>query len=226
MKSLLLFPVIFLSFIASGQQLSQVMISGGTTLTAFSVITSQKVLIRISAEGKIIEWGTDPGIGRYNYYTGQLQPYLGRVEYYGPSEYDSILRGKVKAIGTSTLTYYGSSENEAKKGKLRSIGSLQLDYFLDFENKDNKGKLKSIGYAALDYYSSFDNESFRNKLKTVGNTTLSWYSSFDDKLVKGKIKTIGTFNYTWYSSHDINGYGGLKSGLTAQNVNGVLYIIR
>lgn len=207
------------------QQLSQVSLKEGTTLSSFSFITDQKVVIRISDDGKVIEWGTDPGVGRYNYYTGQLQPFMGRVDYYSNTEYDSLLRGKVKSIGTCGLTYYGSSEPETKRGKVKAIGKLQLDYF-SYESMDNKGKLKMAGGTMLDYYSSFDNESFKGKLKTIGITTITWYSSFDDKLVKGKIKSIGNFNYAWYTSHELNGYGGLKSGSQTQVVNGVTYIIR
>jgi hypothetical protein len=218
--------LVLLSAVGShSQELSQVSFSEGSTLSSFSFITDQKVVIRISVEGKIIEWGTDPGIGRYNYYTGKLQPFMGRVEYYSPTEYDSTSRGRVKSIGTCTLSYYGSSEADAKRGKIKSIGKLLLDY-VSYESMDNKGKLKSAGNTLFDYYSSFENEAFRNKLKSVGNTSITWYSSFDDKLIKGKIKSIASFNYTWYSSHDINGYGGLKSGSQTQNVNGVTYIIR
>jgi hypothetical protein len=120
-KSILLVPVILLSLVGSAQQLSQVLISGGATLSAFSIITNQKVVIRISSEGKLIEWGTDPGIGRYNYYTGQLQPYLGRVEYYNASEYDSVLRGKIKAIGTCTLTYTHLRKTKQRRENLNRL---------------------------------------------------------------------------------------------------------
>jgi hypothetical protein len=223
---------LFIGFLFSvlctfGQNLSQVTFSEGANLSSFSFITDQKVVIRISPDGKVLEWGMDPGLGRYNYYTGKLQPYMGRVEYYGATEYDSILRGKVKSIGTCLVTYYGSSEMGAKIGKTKSLGSVALDYYTNYENVDNKGKLKSAGYILFDYYPSLENDAFKNKLKTVGNTSIAYYSSFDDNLIKGKIKSIGTFTYTWYSSHDIKGYGGgMKSGSVTQNINGVTYIVR
>jgi hypothetical protein len=209
------------------QELSQVIFSGGTTLSAYSFITDQKVVIRISEDGKLIEWGMDPGTGRFNYYTGKLQPYMGRVDYYGQSEYDSLLRGKVKSIGTCTLNYYGSAETKEKTGKVKSIGNVALDYFNNYENVAIKGKLKSAGYILFDYYSSFENEAFRGKLKSAGNTPITYYSTFDDKLIKGKLKSIGSFNYTWYTSHDRREFqGGLKSGPMTQNINGVTYVIR
>ena len=216
---------LFIAVSSYAQQLSQVSFSEGSSLSSFSFITDQKVVIRISVEGNLIEWGTDPGVGRYNYYTGKLQPFMGRVDRYEGTTYDSVLRGKVKSIGTCALTYYGSSEADTKKGKVKSIGILQLDYF-SYESMDNKGRLKSAGYTQLDYYPSVENEAVRGKLKSVGNTAITWYSSFDDRLIRGKIKSIGSFNYTWYSSHDLNGYGGLKSGSLTQIVNGVTYIVR
>jgi len=217
--------ILVFSLNIQAQLLTQVSFSEGTSLSSFSFLTDQKVVIRISAEGNVVEWGTDPGVGRYNYYTGKLQPFMGRVDNYPATSYDSVLRGKVKSIGTCALTYYGSSEPETKRGKIKSIGSLQLDYF-SYESMDNKGKLKLAGTTQFNYYPSVENDAFRGKLKSVGNTVINWYSSFEDKLIKGKIKSIGSFNYTWYSSHDLNGYGGLKSGALTQLVNGITYIIR
>ena len=225
-------PFIFIAILFAGvttraQELSQVLFSGGATLSSFSFITDQKVVIRISEDGKLLEWGTDPGTGRYNYYTGKLQPYLGRVDYYPASEYDSVLRGKVKSIGTCMLKYFGGAEDRSKAGKLKTIGSVTLDYFASYENTLNQGKLKSAGYIMLDYYSASENEAFRGKLKTVGNTPIAYYSTFDDKMIKGKIKSIGSSSYTWYTSYDRKEYqGALKSGQVTQNINGVTYLLR
>lgn len=226
-RAFLFIGFLFFALCTCAQELSQVTFSEGANLSSFSFITDQKVVIRISAKGEIIEWGMDPGLGRYNYYTGKLQPYMGRVEYYGATAYDSILRGKVKSIGTCSLTYYDSHDMDTKIGKIKSLGSVPIDYYTNYEGMDNKGKLKSAGYILFDYYTSLENDAFKNKLKTVGNTSISYYSSFDDKLIKGKIKSIGSFTYTWYSSHDIKGSGGaLKSGSATQKINGVTYIVR
>ena len=219
--------LLLLTLCTYSQELSQVTFSGGATLASFSFITDQKVVIRISEDGKLLEWGIDPGTGRYNYYTGKLQPYLGRVDYYGPTEYDSVLRGKVKSIGTCILKYYGAAETNSKTGKLRSIGNVALHYYTNYENTINQGKLKSAGYILLDYYSTSENEAFRSKLKSIGNTPITYYSTFDDKIIKGKIKSIGSFAYTWYSSHDRREFqGALKSGPITQNINGVTYFLR
>jgi hypothetical protein len=226
-RSFLILPLLLLAVCTYSQQLNQVSFSGGATLSSFSFITDQKVIIKISEDGKVLEWGTDPGPGRYYSYPGKLQPYMGRVDYYGAADYDVALRGKVKSIGTCMLNYYGSGETTEKIGKLKSVGSVALDYYSNFENQAMKGKLKSAGYTSFEYYSSSENEAFRGKLKSVGNTAITYYSTFDDKLIKGKLKSIGSSAYTWYSSHDSQGYqGALKSGPMTQNINGVTYIVR
>lgn len=220
--------IIFLCFInaAFTQQLSQVTYTYATSLAWFSVTTGQNVLIRISDDGKALEWGTEEqSLFSNNYYAPKLLPYMGRVDYYGP-EADSAYRGKVKNIGTTTITYYGSGEFAVKTSKIKTIGSLLFDYYTHFDDKLLSGKIKNMGATAIGYYTSFDNESFKGKLKTVGNTAITYYSSFDDALIKGKIKSIGSFNYTWYTSHDPKGYGGgLKSGAMRQLVNAVTYIL-
>jgi hypothetical protein len=224
----LIFPIPFLllALCSFSQKLSHITFTGGTTFSSFSFLTDQQVIIKISDDGKVLEWGTDPGPGRYYYYPGKLQPYMGRVEYYGP-ELDSVLRGKVKSIGTCVLTYYSSYETESKTGKIKSIGSVALDYYTNYETQAPKGKLKSAGYILLSYYSSFENEAYRDKLKSVDNNLITYYSTFDDQVIKGKIKTIGAFTYTWYSSHDRKEFwGALKSGAITQNAGGVTYIVR
>src|SRR5258705_1323567 len=110
------------------QELSHVIFTNGATLASFSFVTDQQVYIKISEEGKVLEWGNEMDHRHYNYYPGKLEPYMGRVDYYGP-EADSISRGKIKSIGTCLLTYYGAYETEAKKGKLRTIGRVILDYY-------------------------------------------------------------------------------------------------
>jgi hypothetical protein len=219
-------PLLLLAAGAGSQELSQITFSGGANLSSFSFHTDQGVLIRISQEGTIIEWGVELQAQRGNYFAPNLQPYMGRVDYYGPGS-DSVSKGKVKNIGTCVLTYYGPYEMETKIGKIKSVGSVAIDYYTNYDNAALKGKLKFIGSLALEYYSSFENEAFRGKLKSVSNTPITYYSTFDDKLIKGKIKSIGAVAYTWYSSIDNREYAGaLKSGSYRQNINGITYILR
>jgi hypothetical protein len=219
---------IFISFLffAAGtysQELNQVTFSGGTTLSSFSFRTDQEILIRISDDGKVLEWGTDPGPGRFYYDPRKLQTYLGRVDYFG-QEYDSVFRGKVKSIGTCTFTYYDRYETASKIGKLKSIGRVAVDYYDNYEDAAYKGKIKFAGSVLFSFYSSYENEAIRGKLKSVNNTALTYYSTFDDKALTGKIKSIGSFEYTWYSSYD-RYRGSLKSGAVTQLINGVTYAV-
>lgn len=218
--------VLLFSIWTYSQQLSQVTFSGGATLSYFTFITDQDVLIRISEDGKLMEWGTELRSERNNnYYAPRLQPFPGRVDYYG-TEADTVIRGKVKSIGTCMLTYYGAYENDAKPGKLKSIGAVGLDYYTRFENAAFKGKLRFAGNLVLEYYPSLENEAFRGKLKAVGNTRIVYHSTFDDKLIQGKVKSIGMVAYNWGTSLDARYKGSLKSGLYRQNINGVTYILR
>lgn len=223
--SLIYFGLFSLSIYA--QQLSQVTFANGTTLSSLAFMTDQNVLIRVSEEGKVLEWGIELQSNQNaNYYAPTLQPFMGRIDYYGP-ETDSVFRGKVKTIGTCLLTYYGQFEVENKTGKLRSVGTVSLDYYTNYDNVTQKGKIRNIGNLLLDYYTAFENEGVSGKLKTIGSSAITYYSSFDDKMIRGKIKSIGSVSYLWYSSLDRMGYGGgLKSGSLRQNISGITYIIR
>jgi hypothetical protein len=223
-RSLLLLPMFLLGLYACSQQLSHIQFAAGATLSSFSFTTDQQVIIKVSEDGKVLEWGTEWEPWRYNYQPGKLIPYMGRVDHYGP-QYDSVLRGKVRSIGTTILDYYGSSETSTKAGKLRSIGSVSLDYYTSFDNAAFQGKLRSAGYIALNYYPSSENEAFRGKLKSVGNSSITWYSTFDDKLIKGKVKSIDGLTYTWYTSYETRYGGGMKSGAITRKLNGVTYIV-
>jgi len=219
---LLLFIFLFTAA-AFAQTLSHVAISGGYSLTSYSFVTDQQAVIKISPDGKMLEWGVEMEPGRYGYYRGKLDPYMGRVDYYGP-ESDEALRGKVKSIGSCTITYYTSTQMEAQRGKIKSIGTVQLDYYMDYDNASYSGKLKSAGNTLINYYSSYDNEAYKGKLKSVGNTSLTYYTVFEDKLNKGRIKSIGTFNYSWYNEFDRKELqGAMKAGSALQKINGVVY---
>ncbi|MES1218220.1 MAG: hypothetical protein ABUT20_22130 [Bacteroidota bacterium] len=205
------------------QELKQVTFSDGANFSYFSFLIDQEVLLRVSEDGKVMEWGIEWLSDRGNYYAPKLQPYLGRVEYYGP-ESDSVFRGKVRSIGTCLITYYGSYEKGTKAGKLRSIGTIILDYYSDFDIATFRGKLRYVGSLLLEHYSSTENEAFRGKLRSIGNTPITYYSSFEDKFIRGKVKSISSVVYTWYSSFDLR--AGLKSPLYRQNIGGVTYIVQ
>ncbi len=217
---------LILSQISNAQELSQIKYANGSNLSFFSFTTDQKIIIRISEQGNIIEWGNLWEKGPYNYFPGKLQPYMGRVEYYG-AEGDSLNRGKVKSIGTCFITYYGPFEIETKRGKIKSLGRTYLDYYTNYENAAYEGKLKYAGTTNFTYYSTFDNDAIKGKLKSVGANQITYFTTFDDKSIQGKVKSIGSVNYIWYTANDLRGYqGSLKSGSIEQVIGGVNYILR
>ena len=227
MRQFLLTLLLCAGFVVRSQELAQVSFSGGSSLSYFSLLTDREVLIRISSEGRILEWGIEvQSIRSGDYYAPGLQPYAGRVEYYGP-EADSVSRGKVKSIGSSVITYFQAWETKDKVGKIRSAGRLFFDYYSTYDNKVLFGKIKMLGNLQLDYYSTFDDPAFQGKLRSVGSTAITYYSSFDDKFIRGKLRTIGAVNYNWYTSLDRQGSGGaLKSGPLRQNTAGIVYIVQ
>jgi hypothetical protein len=217
-------PLLFLALCTHSQELTHVAFSGASTLSSIAFTTDQQVIVKVTADGKVLEWGTEWDPRRYNYTPGKLEPFMGRVDYYGQEAPDSSLRGKVKSIGTCILTYYGSYDIETKRGKLKSIGHTMLDYYSNYENEAYRGKIQTAGSILFTYFGSYENEAIQGKLKSVNNTQIVYYSTFDDKSIKGKLKSIGMYNYIWYTSND-QYRGALKSGLLKPNVNGVTYYI-
>lgn len=210
---------------AFSQQLSQVTFSRGETLTHLGFLSDQGVLIRVSLDGQLIEWGMEEKALRFDAYAPKLQRYTGRVDYYG-SEGDSISKGKVKNIGTCVITYYGPFEPAEKVGKIKSLGGLAFDYYSQFQNPAFKGLLKQVGTQAFDYYGNFENDAFKGKLKTIGTSSIVYHSSFDDRFVRGKVKSIGNVPINWYTSLDPGKMNGaLKNGSYRQRIAGIMYIL-
>ena len=223
MKRSLTFSLLFFIYITGySQTLKFVNFSGGAEFSSLSFITNQKIIIKISQDGKVLEWGNEMEPGRYYTEPGKLQPYMGRVEYY-EKQFDSIFNGKVKNIGITSITYYGSLENAALVGKVRSIGNVFFNYYLDQENELVRGKLKTAGQQDFTYYYSYENDAYKGKMKSIGRNQITYYSTFDDKSIRGKLKSIGSATFSWYTSFDR--YSGLKSGRQFQMIEGVTYII-
>jgi hypothetical protein len=226
MKSLLTIALLFFASASYSQQLKQVTFAYDGNLAYFTLATDQNILIRISQDGQLLEFGSEEmSLRNANYYNPKLQPYMGRVEMYGDGS-DPALQGKVRYIGATPVNWYAQYEVAEKVGRLKMIGRMAIDYYDHFADKNLQGKMKSIGNLELTYYASIaDNEAFKGKLKSIGNNYITYYSSFDDRQVSGKLKSIGSLNYSWYTSFDLN-RGGLKTGAYRSVLNGVMYIIQ
>ncbi len=222
-RLLVALPLVLSALFSRSQELSHVAFTGGTTFASFSFTTDQQVIIKITNDGKVLEWGTEMDPRRLNYRPGKLEPFMARVDYYG-DEADTLSRGKVKSIGTCIITYYGPYETPVRAGKIKTIGHLILDYYSNYENAAYQGKLQTAGSTLFTYYGSYENEAIQGKLKSVGRSQIVYYSTFDDKSIKGKIKSIGGSAYIWYTSND-QYKGALRSGSLRQVINGVTYYI-
>lgn len=217
--------VLLMVFGASSQKLGQVSFLDSRNLSFFSIQSDYNVLIRISVDGRIMEWGTEVMADRGYYYAPKLQPFMGRVEYYGNEASDSVFKGKIKSIGTSTVTYYGSYDEEKKRGKVKTLGMLNFDYYSTYDEKSVQGKLKMIGNLLLEYYRQYENEAYRGKLSAIGSLPITYYTAFDDKYNAGKIKSIGSSSFSWYSEYE-RARGSLKSNNYRQNIGGINFVLR
>lgn len=215
---------LFLLQFVNAQHIARVTITGTGQVDVFAIGLDENVQLYLSKDGHISKWGFDRYIGYQENYNGDLDPYVGRVEYYTQND-DEALRGKVKYIGRTLLTYYASYEHDALKGKLKAIGSLNLDYYLEYEDAAYRGNLKSIGRQAVTWYAAYESKDLRGKLKNAGSALLTYYGSFEDKAFVGKIKNIGGFIFTYYSSFEQYS-GSMKTGSTITNANGIKFFIR
>lgn len=225
-KTILTIVVLFLGATSYSQQLSQVTFSYDGQLMYFTLKNDQGVLMRISPEGGLLEFGSEEvSLRNSNYYNPKLLPYPGRVEIYSHQP-DSTINGKIKSIGMSSLRWYAQYEPTMKAGKLQAVGRVSIDYYDNFADKSLQGKIKNINNQPVEYYPFLGtDDAYKGKLKTVANTAITYYSSFDDRQLRGKLKSIGPVNFQWYTSFDLN-RSGLKSGNYRNTVNGVTYVMQ
>lgn len=206
------------------QVVSKITIAGNGQVDFFAFGLDQNVQIYVGKDGNINKWGFDRFIGYQENYNGDLEPYVGRIEYYTQND-DEALRGKVKYIGRTLLTYYASYEDAALKGRLKAVGNIKLDYYLNYEDAAYRGNIKTLGRQNVTWYGNFENADIRGKLKSVGSTMLTYYGSFEDKAFRGKVKSIDRFNITYYSSFE-QFSGSMKNGSMVMNANGIKYYLR
>lgn len=211
---------------AQSQRLNRIIITGQGQQVVFSYLLDESVVVNISQDGSIVDWGVDLYADRQNdFVVRPLQKYNGRVEYYTPSDNEAF-RGKIRYIGKYPITYYASFDDKMQAGKIKTLGNINFDYYLKFEDAMMQGKLRTVGQSTISYYSSFDNVGFKGKLRAVGPVQITYYSSFDDKAFSGKIKSINNSQIQYYSSFEPRMAGALKSGSWIQNHNGIMYWIR
>lgn len=225
-RSILALIALCISGTCFPQRITQLSLSGNGTNPVISFLVDETLIINLSKDGRIMEFGQEYNKQSMNYYPGRLQPYLGRTDNY-PGDANESYRGKLRDAGSVVITYYTAEENEFLKGKVKAIGSLPLEYYAAYDNDAFKGNIKTAGAVSFEWYSSFDNEGYKGKLKMIGGIPVTYYSSFDDIAYRGKLKSIGNYNYTYYSSFDRKEYyGSMKTGSQVQVINGISFINR
>src|SRR6476661_7849296 len=90
---------------AISQSLSKIILTETGNLTAISFDLAENVVVNVSQEGSLGDWGIDLYKGRYEMNRPKLDPYTGRVEYYTENDNEAF-RGKIKYIGKTLITYY------------------------------------------------------------------------------------------------------------------------
>lgn len=209
---------------AIGQSVSKISITGNGQLFAFVIGLDENVQVYVTKDGHISNWGFDRYIGYQENYSEQLEPYVGRVEHYSQND-DQDLRGKIKYIGRTLVTWYPSYESEELRGKLKSIGPINFEYYRVYDDEAFSGNIKTLGRESVNWYASYENSDLRGKLKNVGPTMISYYGSFEDKAFRGKVKSIDRFTITYYSSFELYA-GSIKTGTNILNANGIKYYVR
>ncbi len=208
------------------QRLSKVIISGNGSTSVFSFLLNENVVLNISQDGSIAEWGVDRYAGRpVDYIQRKLEGFGGRVDYYNEKD-DSAFRGKIKFIGTTQIKYFASYDRVELIGKIKSVGPINFDYYTMLDDAMLTNKVKSIGSANINYYSSFENAAIKGKIKSYGSVSMTYYNSLDDKAFAGKIKTLGSSSFTYYGSQERTySPGSVKLGNQIQVVNGVHFFV-
>ena len=62
--------------------------------------------------------------------------------------------------------------NESLKGKLKSVGNTPLTYYSSYDDVLIRGRIKSIDRSTYTYYSSFEKPEYRGSLKTGSQTVI------------------------------------------------------
>jgi hypothetical protein len=217
--------IVFATLSVQSQRLNKIILTdkGATTTTCF--LLNENVVIHITQEGQIGEWGVDLYADRpVDYVNRKITPYGGRVEYYTEKD-NAAFRGKLKYVGNVMFTYYADFDEKSMVGKLKSIGTNNFSYYTEYDDPTAKGKIKSIGRMNFAFYSSFDNDAFKGKIRNAGTVGFTYYASTDDKAFAGKVKSMNNMPFTYYSSQE-RLKGAQKSGNQLQVINGITYWIK
>ena len=118
-KLTLILATTILSLNLFSQRLNKITISGNGSNSVYSFLLNENVILNVSQDGAIVEWGVDKYAGRpTDYIQRKLEAYGGRVEYYNQKD-DSAYRGKIKFIGSIQIKYFASYDKADLVGKIK-----------------------------------------------------------------------------------------------------------
>ena len=76
---------------AFGQNISKITITGSGQVDVFAFGLDENVQVYVTRDGRISKWGFDRFIGFMENYNNELEPYVGRVEYYTQNDDEAII---------------------------------------------------------------------------------------------------------------------------------------
>lgn len=195
---------------SNGQNQYSVTFNEGGDLAYFTVKDGDHNAVRVSHDGKVLEWGREVPLpsSKGLKFKPRLQKDLPGVpiEFYG-AESDSINRGKLKKLGRMSFFYEPFFLPE--RGKLRSANT-SIHYNTTSTDSVLNGKISSIGAYKVEFYSSSEEKILRGRLKSIDSTVITYYSGSDEKFLQGRVKSIGSTTYTWRKS--------IEKGVTKVNL--------
>jgi hypothetical protein len=226
MKRVLFFLFLSISTLfVQAQRISKITMNIMGDVETIAIELDENVILNLSADGQIKDWGIDIYKGRTDQFRERLEPYTGRVDYFKENDNEAY-RGKVRSIGMKYFTYYASFDEELFQGKIKSIGTAQIEYYGRFDDEKLRGKIKKIGSTNIQYYTSYD-FGFAGKIKAIGTTNIQYYSNTDDVEIRGKLKSIGHQTFEYYTSFDRKEWrGNMKKGSRIQIINGIKFHIK
>ena len=156
-KLFLITGLSLLATLAFAQKIAHIVLPNNSISNTITFLVDETVLVNITPDGKIIDWGIENNMWRqFNYsYPPRLEKYMGKEEYY-PAIANDGSRGKVKYIGRTGFTYYSSAENERWTGKIKSIGGQSFEYYSSYDRREFSGSLKTANrtlfFGGVKYY--------------------------------------------------------------------------
>lgn len=225
MKKICVALLMMITVQVSAQRISKITMSETGNIEMYAIELDENVIINISEDGSVGEYGIDIYKGRTDRMIERLEPYTGRVDYYREADNEAY-RGKIRSIGLKQFTYYASFDEELLRGKLKSIGTMQIEYYGRFDDEKLRGKIKRFGSTEVQYYTSFD-IAFAGKIKSIGGINFVYYANTEDVDIRGKVKSIAHVQFNYYTSFERKELrGNMKRGSRLQYINNIKFFIK